>query len=519
MKRIFHNYFIVFFVVLVYQQTQAQDPNWSVNSSSFQYSMTFTTFLNVDGTTLKSSNDKIAAFVNGEVRGVSNVVFVSSANKYVSYLTVFSNKDKETINFKIYNSTTNKVVDISKTEVFTIDGNLGGVFQSYSLASPTLSDKAIINSFAFLGITAIETTISSDKIKIVLPKDTNVNTLKSVFSSSENANVYVGNVIQDSGITIQNFTNSITYRVLSENEAVLNDFEVSVTIAKNANPTTVNISNISDLDTNTVPIPVKITFSNAVSGFDVSDVVVENAIISSFTKIDSANYNVEIVPLSQGDLSIQVAENATLDADNNQNKISNKVVFSYDVLKPLISNTAVVSDANSWWYLVTFSEDVLNVDKTDFTLKGLASKDLEILAIETIAANQYKVNIGNTSAVIGTISLQLNSASDIEDKNSNKIVVSDFDGYYLNNKVLSVVNNTSTTILISPNPFVNHIKVSLKEGILKEMILYNLNGKTILSKKINQNKSTLNLERIKSGIYFLKIISDTGIETKKIIKI
>jgi hypothetical protein len=112
------------------QNLQAQDPNWSFNTSDYQYSMTFTAFLNVDGTTLTSANDKVAAFVNGEIRGVANVVYVASANKYVTYLSVYANTDNETISFKIYNSSSDTVVNIDKTINFSIDENIGGIAQA-----------------------------------------------------------------------------------------------------------------------------------------------------------------------------------------------------------------------------------------------------------------------------------------------------------------------------------------------------------------------------------------------------
>ena len=103
MKTIFYKTFFIVFISFFTQSISAQDSNWSVNSVNYQYSMTFTTFLNVNGTTLTSSEDKVAAFVNGEIRGVSKVEFVASANKYVAYLIVYGNTDNETINFKIYN--------------------------------------------------------------------------------------------------------------------------------------------------------------------------------------------------------------------------------------------------------------------------------------------------------------------------------------------------------------------------------------------------------------------------------
>ena len=79
---------LLFFLSTFSTKSYGQDPNWSVNPSDFQLSMTFTTFLNVNGTSLTSNNDKVAAFVNGEIRGVANVTYAATAGKYVAYLSV-----------------------------------------------------------------------------------------------------------------------------------------------------------------------------------------------------------------------------------------------------------------------------------------------------------------------------------------------------------------------------------------------------------------------------------------------
>lgn len=75
---------------------------------------------------------------------------------------------------------------------------------------------------------------------------------------------------------------------------------MSVSLAVNEIPITVTISISGDLNPNTVPIPLDITFSNTITGFDTSDILIENAITSSFTKIDSKNYKVEVIHFYKG---------------------------------------------------------------------------------------------------------------------------------------------------------------------------------------------------------------------------
>ena len=95
--------FFMVLLLLLFTKSFAQAPNWVVNGNSFQYSMTIVGFLTMDGVTLSSNNDKVAAFVNGQCRGVTNLIYVASQKGYYAYLTVFSNVNGEIVNFKIYN--------------------------------------------------------------------------------------------------------------------------------------------------------------------------------------------------------------------------------------------------------------------------------------------------------------------------------------------------------------------------------------------------------------------------------
>ncbi len=435
-------YKFTFLVLLVFcvQSINAQDPNWSLNTSDYQFSMTFTSFLNVNGVTLTSPNDKVGAFVNGEIRGVANVIYQSNINKYVAYLSVYANTNKEIINFKIYDSTSGTMLDIDKTETFIIDGNIGGISQSYSIASPELNNEAVFNSFNFLGITSISEDISSDKINIVVPKDTNISNLTAVFTISTGAKVYVNTLLQQSGGSVQNFNNLVTYALFSENEAVIKEYEVSVSAASNDDPTSILITSTESLNTNLALIPLEIIFSNDITGFNISDFVLENAIISSFTKIGLKNYKAEIHPLSQGYISVLIPEGVISGQDNNQNQQSNRIEFNYDIVKPIISDVSVDFTSDSWWFIITFNEEVLNVDATDFELKGEAAKNVNISEVTLISENQYIVKISSSNSEIGLVSLQLKEDSDIKDLSENVIVFSEFEAYFLNN--ISLLSNS-----------------------------------------------------------------------------
>jgi hypothetical protein len=520
MKTFIYKYIFSVCLVFLTQNTRAQNPNWSVNTANYQYSMTFTAFLNLDGNILYSSNDQVAAFVNGELRGVANVVYATNANKYVAYLSVYANTNNEIINFKIYNSANETVVDISKTQNFTIDKNIGGIFQSYSIASPALNQNAALSSFNFSGITAVAENISSNQVAILLPENTNVNALVVNFTTSTNSKVFIDGILQESGVSSQDFTNPITYKILSEDEAKVTEYLVAVTVSSNSNPTTVLISSLESTSTNSTPVSLDIVFSNGVTDFKKSDFVLENAIISFFTSSDSQNYKVEIIPLSQGSVSVQIPQGITLDSNNNLNEMSNKMEYNFDISKPIINTVAINKNANSWWYLVTFSEEVLNVDILDFELKGVIANEFTILSISKISPNLFKVNISNSSENVGTISLQLKSNTDIKDISGNKIVNAEFEPYYLNNEVLSLENDFIISgFSMFPNPTSDFLNIKIQEGEIEQILLYNLNGKKVLSKEINKQQSVIDTQNLIRGIYFIKIIFNDSILTKKLLKI
>lgn len=127
-------------------------------------------------------------------------------------MSVYANKDNETIRFKIYESATQTVVDVARNKVFSMDGNIGGIFQFYSIASPKLSESTLINSFNFSGVTVLSTSISSNKTHITLPETTDVIFLTTVFNASINATVYVDDALQILGSNLHDSTNPIAIK-------------------------------------------------------------------------------------------------------------------------------------------------------------------------------------------------------------------------------------------------------------------------------------------------------------------
>lgn len=204
-----------------------QSPDWSVNENKFQYTMSFEGFLNVDGKTLTSSNDKVAAFVNGECRGIASPIYVQTEKKYVVYLTVFSNTDNEIVNFKIYDAANNAIKNVEKTKVFENNKHYGDLFQSYSFASPALKSETEIMDFSLKDLKAART-IQGSQITLYAGKGTNVTALNALFELSPGAKLFIGTTNKISGSNSIDFTNPVQFQILSEDQSVVKQWTVTV---------------------------------------------------------------------------------------------------------------------------------------------------------------------------------------------------------------------------------------------------------------------------------------------------
>jgi hypothetical protein len=220
-------YILIFFIGT---NVFAQSPNWSVNENDFQYTMSFVMFVNLDGLELSSTNDKVAAHVNGQIRGVTNLIYVPSEDSYYAFLTVFANTSGEILRFKVYDSVNNIIKDIDITESFEINGHRGNLFQAFSLASPELSKKVEIISFGFKDLNNNDFEKEGSEITIYLNKGQDVSLLNAVFGLSAGANLYLGTIKQTSGENILDFTNPIQFQVLSEDRSVIKQWTVRVVV-------------------------------------------------------------------------------------------------------------------------------------------------------------------------------------------------------------------------------------------------------------------------------------------------
>jgi hypothetical protein len=208
--------------------SNGQAPNWTLNSNDFEYSMTLVAFLNIEGVNLESTDDTVAAFSNDEVRGVADLVYESQVDRYYAYLTIFSNQNNETISFKVYNSSSNQVIDITTTLSFEINGHIGNLFQSYSIANPQLNAEAEIVSIDLVDETVNSISNVNNTIIIYASEETDVNNVNLDFTLSDGAALFYEGTPVISSTNTFDLENPKSFIVRSQDESLTVDYSIQV---------------------------------------------------------------------------------------------------------------------------------------------------------------------------------------------------------------------------------------------------------------------------------------------------
>lgn len=206
----------------------AQTPDWSVNENDFEHTMTIVGFLNIDGNNLSSINDKVGAFVNGVSRGTTNLIYVPTKDRYYAYLTIFSNSNEETVNFKVYDAANNEILDIAKTISFEINAHYGNLGQAYSFASPTLNNEASILNFSFKDVVVHNRIINGNEMTLYIDEGLNITNLNAVFELSNGAKLFMNSSAIESENNVLDFSTPLLFQVLSEDESKIEQWIIAV---------------------------------------------------------------------------------------------------------------------------------------------------------------------------------------------------------------------------------------------------------------------------------------------------
>jgi uncharacterized delta-60 repeat protein len=177
-----------------------------------------------------------------------------------------------------------------------------------------------------------------------------------------------------------------------------------------------------------LPVEIRATFSEAVSGFSAADILVGNGTISDFQTINASQYRFNVTPIASGQVTVEVGDSAALDFDGNGSLAADPFSYRYtgtpptaaiDPVSPSVRTTSVGS------ITITFSEAVQGLTLADLVLTRNGGNNL-LTGSESLAtadAISWTLSgLSDLTAVQGTYSLRLvASGSEITDLAGNAL--------------------------------------------------------------------------------------------------
>ena len=160
-------------------------------------------------------------------------------------------------------------------------------------------------------------------------------------------------------------------------------------------PVKPTITTTSISPTSVAAIPVTITFNEAVTGFDATDLTVVNGNISDFVASSSTVYTATITAIAKGDVTVDIAAGAALDALTNPTAVATQLIVNYDgttEIETIKNNSLVYSTENA---IVISSK--LGQSATIYSVSGQLVKSLLLTSDKvSIPATKgfYIVSIG-----------------------------------------------------------------------------------------------------------------------------
>ncbi len=158
--------------------------------------------------------------------------------------------------------------------------------------------------------------------------------------------------------------------------------------------------------TNATSIPVTVDFSEAVSGFDASDVSVGNGSISDFVSVSPTQATFNVTQAADGNVTIDIAAAAAVDLAGNASNAATQASIVSDTTKPTVSFTSSidgVSNVSVIGATVAFSESVSGFDLSDLAITNGSASDL------TGSGSSYSFNL--TPAGDGEVIVSLAAGS------------------------------------------------------------------------------------------------------------
>lgn len=354
-------------------------------------------------------------------------------------------------------------------------------------------------SEAVVGFTTADVTVPNGTLSNLSSADGGITwtaTLTPATNTTDATNVIT---LDNTGVT-DVAGNMGTGTTISDNYAVYTE-RPSVAISSSAsNPTGNNT------------IPLQFTFSEAVTGFTLTDVSATNGTVSNLTTLDNISYTATLVPTTSGTVTVNVAANGATNIAGNGNTAATAFTISYNPSLPVTLtgfNAKLIDNSKVQVTWATVAE--LNNDRFELSR---SSDGVNFTLIKTIVgqgtSNQRKdYAFTDLAPAQGDNYYQL-TQFDLNGKSTDMGV-----------KVVNVSLQANNQVILYPNPATSVAHISLQPNIYHTATLLNLNGQVLQHKTIGQgaNQIEFKVADLVPATYLIRLAGKQAQTTKTFVKL
>ncbi len=122
---------------------------WEVDPHDYEHSMNLIAVVtDAETGNLLHEGDEVGAFINGEVRGSAQPIYVEAVDAYLLFMTVYGNAEGGTATFKYYDGTDGEIKAVEESFVFIANDILGTVNLPEPLTLQSVTDAAALTGTA-----------------------------------------------------------------------------------------------------------------------------------------------------------------------------------------------------------------------------------------------------------------------------------------------------------------------------------------------------------------------------------
>ena len=231
----------------------------------------------------------------------------------------------------------------------------------------------------------------------------------------DDINVVDGNVSNFVALDNNSFTADITPDgtgdiVISVLDAAATDsagldptLAAGATTIYNISSPTVEVTGAPDAVNTLAAYPITVQFSEAVSDFIDTDIVVTNGTVSNFVAVDADTYTASVTPTGVGDVLIDIPISSATDVAGNGNQASDTVTTLFDNVDPDVLITgvpALINSVNAIPVTFEFTETVTGFAANDVVVSNGTLSNFTVIDGNTYTADITPDGVGNVAVSI-----------------------------------------------------------------------------------------------------------------------